>query len=167
MTASEASRSFPLQRPVTLGDDGFLFTLYASTRAHELATWGWGPAQQELFLRMQYQAQVRHYAATYPPEGHVILEQEGLPVGRLWVVRASTELFLVDIALLASHRGMGLGTHLLRTLQDEAARAGLPVRLNVTRDNPARRLYTRLGFTPMPGSSDAAPYLELRWHPAP
>ncbi|RKG91038.1 hypothetical protein D7V97_41980 [Corallococcus sp. CA053C] len=61
-------------RPVTREDDAFLFTLYASTRARELAAWGWSPAQQDVFLRVQYQAQSRHYAARYPAEGHPLIE---------------------------------------------------------------------------------------------
>ncbi|CAM3779454.1 GNAT family N-acetyltransferase [Corallococcus soli] len=153
----------PHLRPVTPGDDGFLFTLYASTRAQELAAWGWNPAQQEIFLRTQYQAQARHYAALYAPEGHALIEVDGAPVGRQWLVRTQAETLLVDMALLPSHRGQGLGTRLLCAIQEEAARARVPVRLNVTRDNPALRLYTRHGFLPVPGSDPASPYLELHW----
>ncbi|WP_233595567.1 MULTISPECIES: GNAT family N-acetyltransferase [Corallococcus] len=150
-------------RPVTPVDDGFLFTLYASTRARELASWGWGAAQQEVFLRTQYQAQSRHYAAIYSPEGHALIEVDGVPVGRQWLVRTEAETLLVDLALLPSHQGQGLGTRLLCAIQEEAARARVAVRLNVTRDNPALRLYTRHGFTPVPGNSPASPYLELWW----
>ncbi|RYZ41413.1 MAG: N-acetyltransferase [Myxococcaceae bacterium] len=150
-------------RPVTPGDDGFLFTLYASTRARELAAWGWSAAQQEVFLRTQYQAQSRSYAAIYPPDGHALIEVDGAPVGRQWLVRTETEMLLVDVTLLPSHQGQGLGTRLLCAIQEEAARARVPVRLNVTRDNPALRLYTRHGFMPVPGNSPASPYLELRW----
>ena len=153
----------PSLRTVTSADEPFLFTLYASTREQELAAWGWPPAQVELFLRMQYQAQARHYAATHPPEGHTLIEVEGVPVGRQWLVRTSAELLLVDMALLPVHRGRGLGAHLLRAIQAEAARSRVPVRLHVTRDNPALRLYTRHGFMPAPGSDPASPYLELQW----
>ncbi|WP_223635822.1 GNAT family N-acetyltransferase [Corallococcus sp. EGB] len=153
----------PRLRPVTSSDEPFLFTLYASTRARELAAWGLPPAQAEPFLRMQYQAQARHYAAVHPPEGHALIEVEGAPVGRQWVARTATELLLVDVSLLPEHQGRGLGTHLLRELQGEAARARVPVRLHVTRDNPALRLYTRQGFTPVPGGDPTSPYLELQW----
>ncbi|WP_368738567.1 N-acetyltransferase family protein [Corallococcus exiguus] len=150
-------------RTVTPADEPFLFTLYASTREQELSAWGWPPAQAELFLRMQHQAQTRHYAATYSPEGHAIIEVEGVPVGRQWLVRTSAELLLLDVTLLPTQRGQGLGTHLLNAIQAEAARARVPVRLHVTRDNPALRLYTRQGFTLVPGSDPASPYLELQW----
>ncbi|MFP2898108.1 GNAT family N-acetyltransferase [Corallococcus sp. 4LFB] len=153
----------PRLRPVTPQDDAFLFTLYASTREQELAAWGLPPAQAELFLRVQYQAQARHYAAKYPSEGHALIEVDGVPVGRQWRVPTPAEVLLVDMALLPSHRGRGLGTLLLNGIQAEAARARVPVRLHVTRDNPALRLYTRHGFTPVPGGDATSPYLELEW----
>jgi hypothetical protein len=42
------------------------------------------------------------------------------------------------------------------------------LRLHVMRNNPALRLYGRLGFTPVSGAEvdPAQPYCELRW-PAP
>lgn len=155
----------PSFRPVAASDDVFLFQLYASTRAGELAAWGWSAAQQEPFLRMQWLAQKRGYEARYSSEGHCILEREGQPVGRLWVVRGARELRLVDVTLLPAYQGAGLGTALLRSLQEEAAAAGKPLRLHVSRNNPALRLYTRLGFTPVSGADvdPAQPYWELQW----
>jgi len=44
-------------RAATASDEPFLFALYASTREHELAAWGWEPAQRDAFLRMQWMAQ--------------------------------------------------------------------------------------------------------------
>ena len=34
-------------RPMRADDEPFLFALYCSTRADEIATWGWEPAQRE------------------------------------------------------------------------------------------------------------------------
>ena len=42
--------------------------------------------------------------------------------------------------------------------------AGVPVRLQVAHDNPARRLYARLGFAPQ-GADDV--YQAMTWSPAP
>ncbi len=157
----------PSSRPVTASDDAFLFELYASTRAEEMAAWGWSAAQQEPFLRMQWLAQKRGYEARYPSEGHCILEHDGRPVGRLWVVRGEHELLLVDVTLLPVYRGTGLGTSVLRALQEEAAAAGKPLRLHVMRNNPALRLYTRLGFMPVAeaGQGTPEPYVALEWSP--
>lgn len=157
----------PSFRPVAASDDAFLFELYASTRAGEMAAWGWSAAQQEPFLRMQWLAQKRGYEARFPSEGHCVLEHEGRPVGRLWVVRGEQEVRLVDVTLLPAYQGRGLGSSVLRSLQEEAAAAGKPLRLHVLRNNPALRLYTRLGFTPVAeaGQGASEPYLALEWRP--
>jgi ribosomal protein S18 acetylase RimI-like enzyme len=159
----------PHLRPVTAGDDVFLFELYTSTRAEELAAWGWSAAQQEPFLRMQWLAQKRGYEARHPSAGHCIVELDGRPVGRLWVVRGEHELRLVDVTLLPALRGRGVGTALLRALQEEATAASKPLRLHVTRNNPALRLYERLGFTLVGGTEadPSQPYRELEWSAVP
>ncbi|KFE68249.1 GNAT family N-acetyltransferase [Hyalangium minutum] len=160
------SHTFSL-RPVSPSDDTFLFELYASTRA-ELAALGLGEAQRQLLLRVQWMAQRQGYQSRYPHSEHQLVLVEGRPVGRLWVAREPEELRLVDVSLLPSHRGSGVGTGLLRALQQEAATTGKPLRLSVARDNPAQRLYARLGFTPVGGAETGVdPYLALEWRPAP
>ena len=50
-------------------------------------------------------------------------------------------------------RGQGVGEKLMRALIGEAARRGLGLCLSVRSENPARRLYERLGFRDVPGSA--------------
>lgn len=160
------SATFSL-RPVTPADDAFLFELYASTRP-ELAALGLGEAHQQMLLRVQWMAQRQGYQSRYPRGEHQLVLVEDAPVGRLWVAREPEELRLVDVSLLPVKRGSGVGTALLRALQQEAAALGQPLRLSVARDNPAQRLYARLGFTPVGGAASSAdPYLALEWRPAP
>ena len=53
----------------------------------------------------------------------------------------------LGIAVRAEARGSGVGEQLLRALLEEAARRGVPeLSLSVERDNPAARLYERVGF---------------------
>jgi ribosomal protein S18 acetylase RimI-like enzyme len=154
-------------RPVSPADDAFLFELYASTRP-DLASLGLGGAQLDALLRGQWLAQRHGYLARYPHGEHQLVLLDGRPVGRLWVAREPGALRLVDISLLPAHRGSGVGTELLRALQQEATTAGKPLRLSVARDNPARRLYARLGFTPVAGTETSTdPYLALEWRPGP
>jgi ribosomal protein S18 acetylase RimI-like enzyme len=68
------------------------------------------------------------------------------PAGRLYVARWREEIRIVDIALLSEHRGMGIGTQLLRDLISESEDSGKPLSIHVERFNPALRLYERLGF---------------------
>jgi ribosomal protein S18 acetylase RimI-like enzyme len=154
-------------RPVSPADDAFLFELYVSTRP-DIAALGLGDAQRDVLLRGQWLAQRHGYLARYPHGEHQLVLLDGRPVGRLWVAREPAELRLVDISLLPAHRGAGVGTELLRALQQEATVAGKPLRLSVARDNPARRLYVRLGFTPVAGTETGTdPYLALEWRPGP
>ena len=68
----------------------------------------------------------------------------------------------MDIALLKSFRGRGVGARLLTDLQAEAAAAGKALRIHVERFNPALSLYARLGFRLI---EDRGVYLFLEWSP--
>lgn len=153
-------------RPAEASDDAFLFELYVSTRQDIASVLPPGP-QRDMLLRMQWQAQRRDYAARHGHGRHELVLVEGEPAGRRWVAQSERELRLVDVALLPRFRGSGLGTALVRALQEEAAGAGVPLRLSVTKDNPARLLYARLGFTPVAGAEADAPHLALEWVPPP
>jgi len=133
-------------RSIEPGDESFLFALYADTRKDELDAWGWSAEQREAFLRQQFEAQQRSYAVQFPDAEHQIILRDGQPIGRILVHRTETEFRLVDISLMASSRGSGIGTRLIRNLLEEALTAATPVRLHVLTNNPAARLYHRLGF---------------------
>ena len=100
----------------------------------------------ELPLRQQFEAQDHHYRTYYHSTTFDVVWLDEQPVGRLYVARWDREIRIVDIALLPSVRGRGLGTALLRRLFAEADAAGATVTIHVERENPARRLYERLGF---------------------
>jgi ribosomal protein S18 acetylase RimI-like enzyme len=133
-------------RPFSSDDQSFLFQLYADTRQEELASFGWPPAQQEIFLRMQFNAQQHWYEMAYSGADHRLVLVNGQPVGRILVFRESDAYRLVDIALISAYRSQGIGTQLLRDLIDKSAGEGLPVRLQVLKSNRARHLYQKLGF---------------------
>src|SRR5262245_18838425 len=114
-------------RPACVEDEPFLYALYASTRAAELAAWGWNETQQKLFLDLQFRGQQQHYAA-YPNTMHWIVEAQLEPIGRLLVAHLSDELRLVDVALLPDFRQRGIGANLVQQLQAEAQEQGKAVR---------------------------------------
>ncbi|NTU72251.1 MAG: GNAT family N-acetyltransferase [Coriobacteriia bacterium] len=69
---------------------------------------------------------------------------DGEPRGYGYVDSATPE---IAISLLPSYRGRGIGTRLLRNLLSGLAVAGYArTSLSVDRDNPASRLYARMGF---------------------
>ena len=133
-------------RPADSADGDLLLEIYASTRRAELAQVPWTDAEKDAFVRMQHTAQDRYYRAEFPHTAFSIVLFDGAPVGRLYVDRRADEIRIIDIALLAEHRGRGIGTALLTALLDEARRVAKPVRIHVERLNPALQLYRRLGF---------------------
>jgi ribosomal protein S18 acetylase RimI-like enzyme len=67
-------------------------------------------------------------------------------VGYLCVLHEADHDFLDEIALVPSARRRGIGSALVCGAMDEAAGRDVPLRLSVLVNNPARRLYGRLGF---------------------
>jgi GNAT superfamily N-acetyltransferase len=151
-------------RPAAAADEPFLRAVYAAGRAEEVAGFGWPPAAAESFLAQQFAARRRAHHAAYPGLAESVIEVGGQPAGRLAVQRDGTAVRLVEIALLPAYRGHGTGTLLLRRLRDEAAAAHLPLRLQVERGNPARRLYQRLGLRASAGTDPLRIAMEWRPH---
>ena len=133
-------------RPVTDADEDFLLSVYGSSRAEELALVPWSAEQKDAFIRMQFSAQKRHYAAEYPQASHDIICADGVPVGRIYLDRNGTEFHLLDITILPQHRGAGIGSCVLRRVMEEAARAGKPITIYLENFSPSLRLFKRLGF---------------------
>lgn len=133
-------------RPIAANDMGFLCRVYTSTRMEELAVTDWGAVQKEAFLMAQFEAQHAYYQEHYPGAAFLVILREGQPIGRLYLDRWPEELRIVDIALLPTYRGQGIGTAVLEAILSDGQRLALPVRIHVERFNPALRLYTRLGF---------------------
>ncbi len=153
-------------RWITDDDLPFLAELYASTRREEVAQTPWSEEQKEAFLRWQFENQHQHYQTYYPDCEFLVIEKDAIgrrePIGRLYVDRWKEEIRLVDIALLPEHRGGGLGRKILEVLLDEGREKDLPVSIHVEYNNPALRLYKRLGFRHV--DSNGIYYL-MRWEP--
>lgn len=157
----------PLNHTVTLrtatdDDQSFLYEVYASTRLEELAPLQWDEAQVAEFLATQFTAQHRHYHAHYTGAEFQVILVDGQRAGRLYVARWEDEIRVIDLALLPAYRNAGVGTYLLEGLLSEARNEGKPVRIHVEMQNPARRLYERLGFTHV---ADHGLYMLMEWTP--
>jgi len=150
-------------RPVDGNDTDFLFSVYASTRAEEMARVDWIAEQQEAFLRMQFRAQTQFYIENYPGAEFQVIMLNDQPIGRLYIHRREDEIRIMDIAVLPAHRNAGIGSSLLRDILEEGKNLNLPVTIHVEQFNPAMRLYQRLGFQP---KEDKGVYLLMEWSPA-
>ena len=150
-------------RPVRDGDEPFLESVYASTRAEELAPVPWSDEQKAAFVRMQFAAQSAHYVKHYAGMSADVVLVDGEPAGRLLVARWREEIRIVDIALLPAFRGRGAGGKLLADLMDEATESGRSLSIHVERESRARALYERLGFEPV---GETGVHLRMQWDPA-
>ena len=133
-------------RPAAPADSDFLRSVYSSTRESELHLVPWTDDQKAAFLEMQFVAQERQYRTQYPDGRFDIVELDGTPAGRFYVATTSDGVRVIDIALLPRYRGLGVGSVLMRDILERARRARQTVSVHVEIDNPARRLYERLGF---------------------
>jgi len=133
-------------RPITDADLPFLLRLYATTRLDELAQVPWSDEEKAAFVVQQFQAQHAWWQEHYAGARFDLVLVDGEPAGRLYVDVWAREIRIVDVALIPEFRNGGIGTRLLRQVFDEGDRAGKPVSIHVEVFNPARRLYTRLGF---------------------
>jgi GNAT superfamily N-acetyltransferase len=95
----------------------------------------------------------------------LVAEENGVPLGLAWY-RFFTETehgegFVdeetpeVAVAVVDGHRGEGIGTALMEAIHARAREGGVRcISLSVDLDNPARRLYERLGYVALAEQED-------------
>jgi ribosomal protein S18 acetylase RimI-like enzyme len=149
-------------RPVEPDDEPFLYQLYCSTRAEEIAAFGWDAAQQDAFLQLQFRGQQRHYQVQQLDVDSRVILQGARPIGQFIVMRSDREIRLADIALLPQYRSTGIGTELIGDLFAEARASGRPVTLHVEKSSRAVRFYERLGFV---RTDETGFHYKMEWQP--
>jgi ribosomal protein S18 acetylase RimI-like enzyme len=124
-------------RPAFPQDAGFLYRLHkAALRDYVELTYGpWDEAWQR-----------RRFLRSLNPDECQVIAFQGQDVGVVRTVERETEVFLSVIEILPPFQGKGIGTYVIRWVLDDAHRRGRPVVLQVFKVNPARGLYSRLGF---------------------
>ncbi len=123
----------------------------------------WDETQKAAFLDMQFNAQHSYYQEHYRGSEFDIILLDGEPIGRLYLARWEDEMRVIDIAILPDYRNRGIGRALFEDVMAEAAEGGKTVSIHVERNNPARRLYDRLGFQ-VTGEEHGI-YLLMMWSP--
>ncbi|MEM9218731.1 MAG: GNAT family N-acetyltransferase [Cyanobacteria bacterium P01_F01_bin.150] len=160
LSGEELTRHSLSFREIGDGDRPFLYQVYASTRAEELAIVPWSEEEKKAFLEFQFNAQHRFYQDQFKNAAFWVVEQSGGSIGRLYLDRRADEIRIIDIALLPDFRDRGIGTALLNAILAEARTKRLPVRIHVEYNNRALNLYHRLGFRQV--AADGVYYL-MEW----
>lgn len=152
-------------RPAVDADFPRLKRLYADTRAEEMAGVPWPAAARQAFLDQQFQLQHQHYLQHFAGADFLAIDHQGELQGRYYLLRAAPDHLLIDICLMAAHRGQGVGRALIEDALRDARSLRRGVSLHVLRSNPrARRLYESLGFETC-ASTDT--HHRMRWQHAP
>lgn len=150
-------------KPVRSKDESFLKRVYTHSRDREMQATGWPSAQQKAFLESQFALRSLSYAANHPGAEHQIIMYKTRPIGVLQYAVSSEALELIDIAILRSARGKGIGTRIISDLCLKAQARNVPVKLTVQADNlGAKQLYEKLGFVK---TSLTGPNYQMVWTP--
>jgi ribosomal protein S18 acetylase RimI-like enzyme len=129
-------------------DWDFLKRVFESTRTDEFRAAGLDAQTIRDLLDQQFSMQDAYYRRHYSNGRFDIVLIGDKEIGRLYHDwnSGSGEARVIDIALLPSWRGAGIGTRLMKAVVAEAARRAMAVGLYVEFNNPVRALYRRLGF---------------------
>lgn len=133
-------------RPACATDEPFLFDVFCSVQKDQFASLEIPPDEKEQLMRIQFQAQQQQYRGQCPNADFDLVLNDGVPIGNFYALRGPDEFVLIDITLLPEHRNSGIGTMLVRDLILEAKSAEKPLLAHVQKQNPAWRLWHRLGF---------------------
>ncbi|WP_042270543.1 GNAT family N-acetyltransferase [Paraburkholderia heleia] len=122
-------------RAATPADEPFLFDLRKATMDEHLRRAGEPTDERTHWERLRYR---------YNDSCIVCCRSE--EIGLFKSLRDEDEWAIVQIQILPTHQGRGIGAHLVREFLQLADVAGVPVKLSVLKGNPAIHLYHRLGF---------------------
>ena len=121
-------------------------SLYAETRAAELALVPWNDEQKQAFIVHQFNAQHDHYRTHFPEASFDVILVEGRPAGRLYVLRDPEQMRILDLSLDPEFRSKGVGGDIIRGLMNEARESKRPLRINLEMNNPQVPVFTHWGF---------------------
>lgn len=133
-------------KPINKNDFKFLKDVYRSTREHELIMYEWTEEQKNQFVEFQFNAQHSHYQNTYNKAELNLILVNKTKAGRLYFLESVEEIRLIDISLLPKFRGKGVGTKILKDFIEKSNKKDKVLNLHVLQNNPALKLYKRMGF---------------------
>ena len=123
-------------RPARKDEGVALYTIHrAAMESYVEQTWGaWDDAWQRTYFEQHW------------PDVRLAIESGGELAGFLALDEQGASIHIVNIELRPEAQRKGIGSAILRAIQQRAELRGMPVTLQVLKVNPARALYERLGF---------------------
>ena len=116
----------------------------------------YGPWDEEI--------QRARFDTTFIPEEIHIVSLDGRDAGYIAARQDSDVIHLFNLMIAPEFQNRGLGTAVLQNLLALAQERRKPVRLQVMKVNPARRLYERMGFAVIPAEETPTHY-RMIWQP--
>lgn len=152
-----------LLRPEREKDAAFLGALFRTSAGRDLSLLPIDDAMKDVLMRMQFASQAATYRAQFPAARFDVVEQGGVPIGRIVIDAGIAAGCIVDFALVPDRRARGLGTAILAAVLERFAHRRQPVQCQVLVGNePSLRMCRRVGFRQI---GHVPPFLHLKWEP--
>lgn len=133
-------------------DMDWLYQTFKLTMQDYIATtWGWDELIQH-----------HSFHDNLPASSFTIASLEDFDIGAYSLLEKKDHLWLEMVLVLPEKQNVGVGSLLLKHVQQRASEREQSVRLSVLKVNPALRFYERLGFTVT--TEDQWSY-KLEWQP--
>ncbi|RYD41769.1 MAG: GNAT family N-acetyltransferase [Verrucomicrobiaceae bacterium] len=139
--------------PASVSDQDALFALHEELFRHHIEQiWGWDDEWQLANFHKEWDESLTE-----------LILHDGQTAGYIQTREEPDHLYLLGIAIDPACQGKGIGTAVMRTLQQRASLGRLPLRLSVFRTN-ARVIafYQRLAFAV---ESETETGCVMRWEP--
>lgn len=149
-------------RLTTPTDEAFLFQLFIDVRPW--LAWAEGDTD---FIRTLYESQYKvmrtGQETVYPEHLDFIIEKTDQRVGRLVIDLGYADWRVSELQIISQAQGQGIGSDLLRSLQQAAGNSRMPITLSTPMYwFSALQFYERLGFRVM---ATDPPYYHMAWFP--
>jgi len=139
-------RSLITLRPTCADDEAFLYRLFCCAQSGQFASLDMPANQKDQLMQLQFQAKQQQYRSQFPDADFDLVLDDDEPIGNLCALRGPESYVLIDITLLPERRNSGIGTALVGALVSDALAAKQNLHAHVLKQNPAWRLWQRMGF---------------------
>jgi len=118
-------------------DKEWLYSLYCITmKTHVEKTWGW----DEDFQKNAFETHLR------PDRFHIVMKSS-IDAGAYLIYDKGDHLWLEMLLVNPELQNQGIGSWVIRKLQNKSKQANIPLKLSVIKVNPVQSFYKSLGFS--------------------